>query len=196
LRQQWERKGIKHFRSLADYVAPISSGRKDYIGGFAVNAGIGCDALCAEFDKDLDDYNSIMAKALADRFAEALAEKMHKQARHDWGFGAAEDLSTDELIKEKYRGIRPAAGYPACPDHTEKRTLFDLLSAETNVGLELTESFAMYPTAAVSGLYFSHPESRYFSVDKITKDQVGNYADRKHQSVEYIEKWLGPNLSY
>ena len=196
LRQQWERKGIKHFRSLADYVAPIDSGRKDYIGGFAVNAGIGCDALCAEFDKDFDDYNSIMAKALADRLAEALAEKMHKQARHDWGFGAAEDLSTDELIKEKYRGIRPAAGYPACPDHTEKRTLFDLLSAEANVGLELTESFAMYPTAAVSGLYFSHPESRYFSVDKITKDQVEVYAKRKNQSIEYIEKWLGPNLSY
>lgn len=196
LRQQWERKDQKHFRSLADYVAPVGSGREDYLGGFAVTTGVGCDELCKVYDDDHDDYNSIMAKALADRLAEALAEKMHKQARLDWGFGSAESLSNDELIKEKYRGIRPAAGYPACPDHTEKRTLFDLLSAEKNTGIELTESFAMFPAAAVSGLYFSHPESRYFSVDRITKDQVENYAERKGQSIEYVEKWLGPNLGY
>ena len=196
LRQQWERKDQKHFRSLADYVAPIGSGRADYLGGFAVTAGIGCDELCEVYDQDHDDYNSIMAKALADRLAEALAEKMHRQARVDWGFGSQESLSNQELIREKYRGIRPAAGYPACPDHTEKRTLFDLLSAEKHTGLELTESFAMFPAAAVSGLYFSHPESRYFSVDRITRDQVEDYAARKGESVEFIEKWLGPNLGY
>jgi 5-methyltetrahydrofolate--homocysteine methyltransferase len=196
LRQQWERKDQKHFRSLADYVAPIKSGQKDYIGGFAVTTGIGCDELCEEYDRDHDQYNSIMVKALADRLAEALAEKLHKIARHDWGFGAAEDLTQEELLKEKYRGIRPAAGYPACPDHTEKKTLFELLSAESNTGLSLTESFAMHPAAAVSGLYFSHPESRYFSVDRITKDQVEDYARRKGQTIEITEKWLRPNLGY
>lgn len=196
LRQQWERKGQKHFRSLADYVAPVDSGRQDYLGGFAVTAGIGCDELCQEFDAEHDDYNSIMTKALADRLAEALAEKMHLQARQDWGYESGQDFSPQELIREKYRGIRPAAGYPACPDHTEKQTLFDLLSATDNAGIQLTESFAMLPGASVSGLYFAHPESRYFSVDRITRDQVEDYARRKNQPIESIEKWLGPNLGY
>jgi 5-methyltetrahydrofolate--homocysteine methyltransferase len=196
LRQQWERKGQKHFRSLADYVAPLESGREDYLGGFAVTTGIGCDELCKRFDAELDDYNSIMAKALADRLAEALAEKTHQQARIDWGFGSSEGFSNDDLIDEKYRGIRPAAGYPACPDHTEKATLFNLLSATNNTGIHLTESFAMLPAAAVSGLYFSHPEARYFSVDRITRDQVEDYARRKNESIDFVEKWLSPNLGY
>lgn len=196
LRQQWERKGQKDFRSLADFIAPVDSGRVDYIGAFAVTAGIGCDDLVARFEQEHDDYQSIMAKALADRLAEAFAECLHKIARDECGFGKSEKLSTDELIKEKYRGIRPAFGYPACPDHTEKRTLFELLDATVQTGIELTESFAMYPAASVSGLYFAHPESRYFSVDRISRDQVENYAARKGISVAEVERWLAPNLGY
>ena len=196
LRQQWQRKGIEHFRSLADYVAPVDSGREDYVGGFAVTTGHGCDELAAEYRKDHDDYNAIMVAALADRLAEAFAEMLHQRARVDWGFGADEGLSNEELIKEKYRGIRPAAGYPACPDHTEKQTLWDLMDVESATGIKLTESYAMWPGAAVSGLYFAHPESRYFAINKITKDQVEHYAKLKGESVDEIERWLSPNLSY
>ena len=196
LRQQWQRKGIEHFRSLADYVAPIDSGREDYIGGFAVTTGHGCDELASAYRKDLDDYNAIMVAALADRLAEAFAEMLHRRARVDWGFGTDENLSQEELIKEKYRGIRPAAGYPACPDHTEKATLWKLMDVEMKTGIKLTESFAMWPGAAVSGLYFAHPESRYFAVNKITKDQVEHYAKLKGESVQEIERWLSPVLGY
>ncbi len=196
LRQQWERKGQKHFRSLADYIAPVDSGYSDYLGGFVVTAGIGCDALCAKFDAKHDDYNSIMAKALADRLVEALAEKMHQLVRSEWGFGAKEKLSNEELIQGKYRGIRPAAGYPACPDHTEKQTLFGLLDAEQATGVQLTESFAMMPAASVSGLYFAHPAARYFAVDRISRDQVQAYARRKNMDLAKAERWLAPNLGY
>jgi 5-methyltetrahydrofolate--homocysteine methyltransferase len=196
LRQQWERKGQDHFHSLADFIAPIESGRKDYLGAFAVTAGIGCDELAARFDRDLDDYNSILTKALADRLAEAFAEYLHAQARRDWGFGREEHLGQDDLIAEKYRGIRPAPGYPAQPDHTEKRTLFKLLDAERATGMKLTESYAMHPAASVCGLYFAHPEARYFAVDRLTKDQVEDYARRKKMSVAEIERWLSPNLGY
>ncbi len=194
LRQQWERKGQKDFRSLADYVAPLDSGRIDHVGAFAVTAGHGCDELARKFDADHDDYGSIMTKALADRCAEAFAECLHARARREWGI--EESLSNDELIAEKYRGIRPAFGYPACPDHVLKGRLWDLLDAEANTGISLTESYAMWPAASVSGLYFAHPAARYFSVDRITKDQVEDYATRLGESVEYVEKWLGPNLGY
>jgi 5-methyltetrahydrofolate--homocysteine methyltransferase len=196
LRQQWERKGQAEFRSLADYVAPRDSGRADYLGAFAVTAGIGCDELAAHFERQNDDYSAIMAKALADRLAEAFAEFLHGRARLEWGYGQEEQLAPEDLIAETYRGIRPAFGYPACPDHTEKRTLFDLLQAEKATGIRLTESFAMWPAAAVSGLYFAHPESRYFSVDRITLDQVENYASRKKMPIPEIERWLAPNLGY
>jgi 5-methyltetrahydrofolate--homocysteine methyltransferase len=196
LRQQWERKGQADFRSLADYIAPLDSGRLDYLGAFAVTTGIGCDALVAEFEAQNDDYLAIMTKALADRLAEAFAEMLHRQARIDWGYGREEKLLQHDLLEEKYRGIRPAFGYPACPDHTEKRTLFDLLEAEEHTGIRLTESFAMWPAAAVSGLYFAHPEARYFSVDRITRDQVESYAARKGMPISEIERWLGPNLNY
>ncbi len=196
LRQQWEREGQTSFRSLADYIAPRESGVADYLGAFAVTTGIGAEALTEAFDRDLDDYNSIMAKALADRLAEAFAEMLHQQARRDWGFGIAEDLSTDDLIEEKYQGIRPAAGYPSCPDHTEKDTLWKLLDAEKSAGIRLTESYAMYPGASVSGLYFAHPEARYFAVDLITRDQVEDYASRKNMTLAQAERWLAPNLGY
>jgi len=194
LRQQ-QATNTKLNLALADFVAPKESGIPDYVGGFAVTAGIGVDDLVARFQRDHDDYNSIMTKALADRLAEAFAELLHKEARTAWGFGEAENLSHEELIAEKYRGIRPAAGYPASPDHTEKRTLFDLLGAE-KLGIELTESFAMSPAASVSGLYFGHPEARYFSVGKIGKDQVFDYHLRKDMSLRLVERWLGPNLGY
>jgi 5-methyltetrahydrofolate--homocysteine methyltransferase len=182
---------------LADFIAPRDSGVPDYIGGFAVTAGIGLDRFVAELEREYDDYNSIMAKALADRLAEALAERMHERVRKEfWGYGADESLANDELIKEKYQGIRPAPGYPACPDHTEKRTLFDLLSAEERAGVSLTESFAMLPAASVSGFYFAHPGSHYFGVGKIGKDQVEDYAARKGMDVEAVERWLRPNLAY
>ncbi|TWT58037.1 Methionine synthase [Thalassoglobus neptunius] len=196
LRQQWERKGQKDFRSLADYIAPLESGRRDFIGAFAVTAGIGCDELVAEFLAEHDDYNSIMTKAIADRLAEAFAEYLHMKARIEWGYDQAESLTNEDLIAEKYRGIRPAFGYPACPDHTPKERLWKLLDAENATGIQLTESFAMYPAASVSGLHFAHPESRYFSVDRVTKDQVTNYAERSGMTVEQAERWLGSNLGY
>jgi 5-methyltetrahydrofolate--homocysteine methyltransferase len=196
LRQQWERKGQTAFHALADFIAPQNSGRGDYLGAFAVTAGLGCAELAKEFDRDHDDYNSIMVKALADRLAEAFAEALHKIARHDWGYGAEERFSNHDLIEEKYRGIRPAAGYPASPDHTEKRVLFDLLEAEQNAGITLTESYAMWPAASVSGLYFAHPEARYFAVDRLARDQVEDYARRKNMPLAEVERWLGPNLGY
>jgi 5-methyltetrahydrofolate--homocysteine methyltransferase len=196
LRQQWERRGQSDYRSLADYIAPHHTGRKDYIGAFVVTTGIGVDELAAQFVKHHDDYNAILVKSLADRLAEAFAEWLHCQARRDWGFGLHENLSSEDLIEERYRGIRPAPGYPACPDHTEKRTLFDLLEAEREIGVELTESFAMMPAASVSGFYFAHPEARYFAVDRLTRDQVQSYAERKGMSLREAERWLAPNLGY
>jgi 5-methyltetrahydrofolate--homocysteine methyltransferase len=194
LRQQWQRAGQTQFRSLADYIAPLESGRIDYLGAFAVSAGFGCDELAKKYDKSHDDYNSIMTKALADRLAEAFAEFLHFRARCDWGYGKEEKLSTDDLIAERYRGIRPAAGYPACPDHTEKGTLWQLLDAEKATGITLTESFAMWPGASVSGLYFAHPDSRYFAINKIGRDQLEIYAARKELPLEKIERWLAPVL--
>jgi len=197
LRQQAEKIAGDPYYALSDFVAPAETGVQDYFGGFAVTTGIGCDELVAEFEANYDDYNSIMAKALADRLAEAFAERMHELVRKDyWGYAADEELSNEDLIKEEYAGIRPAPGYPACPDHTEKDTLFALLGAEEKIGLKLTESFAMYPTAAVSGFYFAHPQSRYFGLGKITKDQVEEYAVRKNMSLEDTERWLSPNLAY
>jgi len=196
LRQQWERKGQNDFRSLADYIAPAETNRLDWLGAFAVTTGFGCNELCAKFDAEHDDYQSIMAKALADRLAEAFAEHLHRSARIDWGYGRFEKFTVEGLIAEKYRGIRPAFGYPACPDHTEKRRLFDLLQAEASTGIELTSSYAMTPAAAVSGLYFAHPEARYFAVDRLTRDQVENYAQRKGLPIDEVERWLSPNLAY
>ena len=196
LRQQWEREGQKDFRSLADYIAPISSGRADYLGAFAVTTGHGTDELVKHFEAEHDDYNSIMTKALADRLAEAFAELLHERARRNWGFGKNEKLDKDDLIDEKYRGIRPAPGYPACPDHTEKATLWQLLDAEKETGIRLTESYAMWPAASVSGFYFSHPDASYFAVDMITRDQVENYAARKGMPLAEVERWLAPNLAY
>lgn len=196
LRQQSEKPEGQPNLALADFVAPKGSGRHDHVGLFAVTAGIGLEDLCRQFERDHDDYNSIMAKALADRLAEAFAEHLHKEVRNEWGYGRAESLTNEELIREKYRGIRPAPGYPACPDHTEKRTLFDLLQVEKHAGITLTESFAMLPAASVSGFYFAHPEARYFAVGKIGEDQVKDYARRKGMDVSMIERWLAPNLNY
>jgi 5-methyltetrahydrofolate--homocysteine methyltransferase len=192
LRQQMKKPSGQFNHCLADFIATESS--SDYLGGFAVTAGIGADELAKTFVDKQDDYNSILTKALADRLAEAFAEFLHHEARVAWGFGREEQLSKDDLLHEKYRGIRPAAGYPASPDHTEKGTLFDLLDAEKNAGIILTESFAMHPGASVSGLYFSHPDSKYFGVGKIGGDQVRDYATRKNADVKVIEKWLAPNL--
>ena len=197
LRQQSEKVAGEPYYALADFVAQQDTGKADYFGGFALTTGIGCDEMVAEFERDHDDYNSIMVKALADRLAEAFAERMHELVRKEyWGYAKEEELSNIELIKEEYAGIRPAPGYPACPDHTEKATLFELLNAEQEIGLKLTESYAMHPTAAVSGFYFAHPQSRYFGLGKITKDQVTDYAMRKNLSLAEAEKWLSPNLAY
>jgi 5-methyltetrahydrofolate--homocysteine methyltransferase len=196
LRQQWERQGQDVFHALADFVAPVGSGRADYVGAFACTTGHGCDELCREYDRQHDDYSSIMVKALADRLAEAFAEWLHAEARRAWGYGRDEGLSTEDLIEERYRGIRPAPGYPACPDHTEKRALFDWLGAGSAAGMTLTENCAMLPAASVSGLYFAHPESRYFAVDRITRDQVEAYALRKGMPVAEVERWLAANLGY
>ncbi len=196
LRQQTEKPEGQFNQALADFIAPKSSGLADYLGAFAVTTGIGLEALCERFEKDHDDYNSIMAKALADRLAEAFAEWLHKKAREEWGYGKNEQLSNEELIREKYRGIRPAPGYPACPDHTEKRTLFDLLQVERQAGIRLTETFAMYPASSVSGLYFAHPEAKYFAVGKIDRDQVLEYHLRKKMDLRQVERWLAPNLNY
>ena len=197
LRQQGEkREGVLNL-ALADFIAPKESGVKDYMGFFAVTAGIGCDELVRAYEAEHDDYSAILVKALADRLAEAFAEYLHEQVRKIyWGYASDEKLSNDQLIHEKYQGTRPAPGYPACPDHTEKQTLFSLIDAEKNAGVILTESFAMYPAAAVSGFYFSHPEAKYFGVGKIGKDQVEDYARRKNMSVAEIERWLAPNLNY
>ncbi len=193
VRQQMQKPPAQFNHCLADYVAPASSQLSDYLGGFAVSIH-GADELAEEFKGQHDDYSAIMAKALADRLAEAFAEYLHKEARVAWGFGRDEKLSHADLIREKYRGIRPAAGYPACPDHAEKRTLFELLDAENNIGIKLTESFAMHPGASVSGLYFSHPESKYFGVGQIGRDQVVDYANRRNEAVPAVEKRLAPNL--
>ena len=194
LRQQLEKTEGDANYALADFIAPKSTGLPDYLGGFAVTTGIGLDALCGRFEKDHDDYNAIMAKALADRLAEAYAEWLHREVRKAWGYGKEETLSAEDLIRECYRGIRPAPGYPACPDHTEKRILFDLLEAERHTGIHLTETFAMVPAASVSGLYFAHPQAKYFAVGKIDHDQVKDYAARKQMDVPTVERWLSPNL--
>ncbi len=196
LRQQWERKGQNEFRSLADYIAPKASGRPDTIGGFVVTAGDGADEFAKQYEQQATITTRYSIKSLADRLAEAFAELLHKQVRDDWGFGTSEGLTRDDMIAEKYRGIRPAAGYPACPDHTEKTTLFELLDATEATGVKLTESYAMWPGASVSGLYFAHPQARYFAVDRLTQDQVQNYARRKGMSLREIERWLSPNLGY
>jgi 5-methyltetrahydrofolate--homocysteine methyltransferase len=195
LRQQID-KGSEPCRSLSDFIAPKETGLPDHIGAFAVTSGIGLKELCDRFRAANDDYNAIMAEALADRLAEAFAECLHKSVRDEWGYGRAESLTTDELIHEKYRGIRPAAGYPACPDHTEKGTLWRLLDVQAKTGMMITESFAMWPGSSVSGLYFAHPESRYFTLGKIDRDQVADYHERKGMNIAEVERWLGPNLNY
>ncbi len=196
LRQQSDREGDDPCRSLADFIAPNETGLADHIGAFAVTSGIGLRELCDRFRAEHDDYNAIMAEALADRLAEAFAEYLHKRVRCEWGYGRDEGLSNEDLIHEKYRGIRPAAGYPACPDHTEKGPLWQLLDVEANTGMKITESFAMWPGSSVSGLYFAHPQSRYFSLGKIDRDQVADYARRKAMSVAEVERWLGQSLNY
>jgi 5-methyltetrahydrofolate--homocysteine methyltransferase len=196
LRQQADKPAGQPNTALADFIAPKESGRADYLGVFAVTTGHGTEALVRQFESEHDDYNKILTQALADRLAEAFAEYLHRQARIAWGYGAAENLSSEELIKEKYRGIRPAPGYPACPDHTEKPTLFRLLDVESAAGIHLTESCAMHPASSVSGWYFGHPESKYFAVGKIERDQVEDYATRKGMSVREVERWLAPNLNY
>jgi len=196
LRQQSNREGNEPCRSLADFIAPKETGLPDHIGAFAVTSGIGLKELCDRFRADNDDYNAIMAEALADRLAEAFAECLHKRVRDEWGYGLDEGLSNADLIHEKYRGIRPAAGYPACPDHTEKGTLWRLLDVQANTGMMITESFAMWPGSSVSGIYFAHPQARYFSLGKIGRDQVVDYHLRKGMSVAEVERWLGQNLNY
>ena len=196
LRQQSNKEGTEPCRSLADFIAPKETGLHDHIGAFAVTSGIGLKELCDRFRAEHDDYNAIMAEAIADRLAEAFAECLHKRVRDEWGYGCAEGLSNADLIAEKYRGIRPAAGYPACPDHTEKGTLWRLLDVQANTGMLITESFAMWPGSSVSGLYFAHPESRYFSLGKIDREQVADYSERKGMSVAEVERWLGQNLNY
>jgi 5-methyltetrahydrofolate--homocysteine methyltransferase len=197
LRQQKQKPPGRPNQSLVDFVAPKETGLEDYVGLFAVTAGIGADEIARRFEEDNDDYNAIMIKALADRLAEAFAELMHKKVRKEfWGYAADEGLDAEDLIREEYRGIRPAPGYPACPEHTEKRTLWHLLDVEDNAGITLTESCAMSPGAAVSGYYFSHPDSRYFGVAEIGRDQVSEYAERKGMALEVAEKWLAPNLAY
>ncbi|KAA3640459.1 MAG: methionine synthase, partial [Bacteroidetes bacterium] len=197
LRQQLKKApGLPNY-CLSDFIAPASSGKKDYIGAFAVTAGIGIEQHIQRFEKEHDDYHIILLKALADRLAEALAERMHERIRKEfWGYAAGESFDNDALIKEKYRGIRPAPGYPACPEHTEKDMLWQLLDVEKNTGISLTESFAMYPAASVSGWYFAHPEAKYFGLGKISRDQVEDYAQRKNMSVEEAERWLASVLNY
>ena len=197
LRQQTRKPADIPNYCLADYIAPKETKVKDYIGAFAVTAGIGIEKHVERFEKNNDDYNAILLKALADRLAEAFAEHLHLRVRREfWGYAADEQLDNEKLIAEQYRGIRPAPGYPACPEHTEKGPLFELLQAPTNAGITLTESYAMLPTAAVSGFYFSHPEAKYFAIGKINKDQVEDYAKRKGMTLEEAERWLAPVLSY
>jgi 5-methyltetrahydrofolate--homocysteine methyltransferase len=196
LRQQTDKPVDQPAEALADLVAPRDTGVADYLGAFAVTAGLGMEPLLAEYARDHDDYGSILLKAVADRLAEGLAEALHRRVREEWGYGLGESLGPEDLIRERYRGIRPAPGYPACPDHTEKRTLFDLLGGEAHTGIQLTDSFAMFPASSVSGWYFSHPESRYFQVGRIGHDQVQDYARRKGIPLPEAERWLAPNLDY
>jgi 5-methyltetrahydrofolate--homocysteine methyltransferase len=196
LRQQLEKPAGQFDHALADFIAPKDSGRLDYMGGFAVTAGHGVEAFAAAFRAQHDDYSAIMAQALGDRLAEALAEKFHKHAREACGYGKTENLSHDDLIREKYRGIRPAPGYPACPDHTEKPILFQLLDAGAATGITLTESCAMHPASSVSGWYFNHPDAKYFGVGRLGRDQVEDYAQRKGFTLAETERWLGPYLDY
>ena len=196
LRQQAHKEGSEPCRSLADFIAPKETGLRDHIGAFAVTSGFGLKELGDCYRGKHDDYNAIMAEALADRLAEAFAECLHKLVRDKWGYGCSENLSKEDMIHERYRGIRPAAGYPACPDHTEKGTLWRLLDVEANTGIKITESFAMWPGSSVSGLYFAHPEARYFSLGKIERDQVADYSVRKGMDVHEVERWLGQNLNY
>ncbi|WP_313273796.1 vitamin B12 dependent-methionine synthase activation domain-containing protein, partial [Stenotrophomonas sp.] len=196
LRQQVDKPAERPDFCLADFIAPADSGKQDWIGAFAVTAGIGIDEHVARFEADHDDYNAILLKALADRLAEALAERLHQRVRTEfWGYAKDEQLDNEALIAEKYRGIRPAPGYPACPEHSEKQTLFQLLDAE-GIGMSLTESFAMLPTAAVSGYYFSHPQSQYFVVGRVSREQVTDYARRKGVERAQVERWLASNLDY
>jgi 5-methyltetrahydrofolate--homocysteine methyltransferase len=196
LRQQTEKPEGQPQHALADFIAPRDSGKPDYLGAFALSTGFGVDELCGRFKRELDDYRSILTQALADRLAEAFAECLHKRVRAEWGYGLEESLTIEDLIRERYRGIRPAPGYPACPDHTEKRTLFDLLGVEERIGVLLTENFAMLPASSICGYYFAHPEARYFAVGKIGRDQVADYGLRKQMDLQPMERWLAPNLTY
>ena len=196
LRQQWEKRGQSDFRALSDYVAPRDSDFQDFVGGFTLTAGIGADELAARYEAQHDDYSAIMVKALADRLAEACAEWLHERVRREWGYGRAESFSNEDLIAQRYRGIRPAPGYPAQPDHTEKQILFDLLQVPQRIGVRLTETLAMHPAASICGIYFAHPEARYFAIARLARDQVENYAARKGMSVSEVEKWLRPYLAY
>lgn len=196
LRQQTEKKEFPNY-CLADFIAPVESGVPDYFGAFAVTGGLEEDTLANAYDNAHDDYNKIMVKALSDRLAEAFAEYLHQQVRTKiWGYNPDEALSNDELIREKYQGTRPAPGYPACPEHTEKAKIWQLLDVENRIGMKLTDAYAMWPGASVSGWYFSHPESKYFAVAQIQKDQVDDYAKRRGMSVSEVERWLAPNLGY
>jgi 5-methyltetrahydrofolate--homocysteine methyltransferase len=197
IRQQISKHDGKPNFALADFIAPKPTGLKDYIGGFAVTAGIGAAALAEEYARQKDDYRCIMVKALADRLAEAFAELMHEKVRKEyWGFAPAEDLTNDELIQCKYQGIRPAPGYPACPDHTEKKGLFALLGVPESADIHLTENFAMTPAASVCGIYFSHPQAKYFAITQIFQDQVADLAARKKMPIAELEQWLSPYLGY
>jgi len=197
LRQQLTRRQNSANLALADFVAPEASGKADYLGGFVVTSGFGEEAMVERFERANDDYSAILVKALCDRFAESFAELMHERVRKEfWGYNPQENFTPEELIGEPYQGIRPAPGYPAQPDHTEKRTLFDLLDVEKNIGVQLTENYAMWPGSSVSGLYFSHSQSYYFGVAKVERDQVVDYAARKNMDVEQVERWLGPILNY
>jgi 5-methyltetrahydrofolate--homocysteine methyltransferase len=196
LRQQAARSDTEPLLALSDFIAPVESGIVDSIGAFAVTAGIGLPGLVKKYEADHDDYGAILAKSLADRLVEAFAECLHARARTEWGYGRDERPTLDDLLNERYRGIRPAPGYPACPDHSEKATLWRLLDVENAASIRLTENFAMHPAASVSGFYFAHPEARYFSVGKIGRDQVADYARRKGVSLDEAERWLRPNLAY
>jgi 5-methyltetrahydrofolate--homocysteine methyltransferase len=197
LRQQISKAPGRPDFCLADFVAPKDTGIPDFLGAFAVTAGIGIEKLCAEFESEADDYHSVLSKALADRLAEAFAERLHERIRKEfWGYASTEANTNPDLIREQYVGIRPAPGYPACPDHTEKITLFKLLDVTNSIGISLTETFAMHPGASVSGWYFSHPQSAYFGLGKIGRDQVEDYAQRKQMDVAEVERWLAPNLAY
>jgi 5-methyltetrahydrofolate--homocysteine methyltransferase len=197
LRQQQQKPDGKPNRCVSDFIAPKDTGLKDYIGAFAVTAGIGIDEHVARFESAHDDYNAIMLKALADRLAEGLAELIHEKVRKQyWAYNSDESLDNNALIREQYMGIRPAPGYPACPDHTEKRLLWQLIDAEKNTGISLTDSYAMMPASSVSGFYYAHPDSSYFAVGKINHDQVQDYSQRKGMSLAETERWLAPNLGY